>query len=77
MSREGNRASVLDLSAETKQTLEMCGCQPSDRKSYAAQCITARRLIENGVRFVEIYDPSTCRIFWNPAGELFGLRQDQ
>ena len=59
---------VLDLSAETKETLDMYGCQPGDRKSYAAQCITARRLIEHGVRFVEIIDAvGACRDNWDAA----------
>jgi hypothetical protein len=59
---------VLDLSRETKATLAMYGSQPGDRTSYAAQCLMARRLIENGVRFVEIIDAvGACKDNWDAA----------
>jgi len=46
---------ALDLSRETKQTLEMYGIgrQPTD--SYGRRCLIARRLVERGVRFVQLY----------------------
>lgn len=75
---------VLDLSKESIQTLKLYGCEPGDRKSYAAQCITARRLIENGVRFVEIIDAvGACRDNWDAAHrdvsthEKYARRVDQ
>ncbi len=45
----------LDLSRESKATLEMygVGVQPTD--SYARRCLIARRLVERGVRFVQLY----------------------
>ena len=59
---------VLDLSRESKSTLAMYGSESGDRTSYAAQCIMARRLIENGVRFVEIIDAvGACRDNWDAA----------
>ncbi len=59
---------VLDLTRESKATLEMYGCGEDERESYAAQCITARRLVENGVRFVEIVDAAAaCRDNWDAA----------
>ena len=59
---------VLDLSRESKHTLELYGSKPDDKSSYAAQCLTARRLIENGVRFVEIIDAvGACRDNWDAA----------
>ncbi|MEO2013152.1 MAG: DUF1501 domain-containing protein [Fuerstiella sp.] len=59
---------VLDLSRETKQTLELYGAAPGDQTSYAAQVLMARRLIENGVRFVEIVDAvGACRDNWDSA----------
>ncbi|MBT6153598.1 MAG: DUF1501 domain-containing protein [Planctomycetaceae bacterium] len=59
---------VLDLSRESKATLDMYGSQPGDRTSYAAQCLMARRLIENGVRFVEIIDAvGACKDNWDAA----------
>ena len=47
---------VLDFSSETRQTLDLYGVQPADRASFAWQCLAARRLVENGVRTVEIID---------------------
>ncbi|MEO2029582.1 MAG: DUF1501 domain-containing protein, partial [Fuerstiella sp.] len=59
---------VLDLSRETKQALELYGAAPGDQTSYAAQVLMARRLIENGVRFVEIVDAvGACRDNWDSA----------
>ncbi len=44
----------MDLHKESKATLEMYGADP-DKPSFARACILARRLIERGVRFVNIY----------------------
>ncbi|MES2737303.1 MAG: DUF1501 domain-containing protein [Verrucomicrobiota bacterium] len=45
---------LTDLRSESKETLEMYGCDP-DKPSYARACLLARRMIERGVRFVNIY----------------------
>lgn len=45
---------LMDFSKETKQTLEMYGAEPG-KVSFANQCLLARRLVERGVRFVNIY----------------------
>lgn len=47
---------VLDFSQETRNTLEMYGIAEGDKSSFAWQCLAARRLVENGVRTVEIID---------------------
>jgi hypothetical protein len=46
---------ALDLSRESARTLEMYGIgrQPTD--SYGRRCLIARRLVERGVRFVQLY----------------------
>ena len=46
---------LSDLSKETPETLEMYGADPK-RQSYANNCLLARRLVERGVRFVQICD---------------------
>lgn len=46
---------LMDLSDETRETLELYGAQPG-RGDFAAQCLLARRMVERGVRFVEITD---------------------
>jgi uncharacterized protein (DUF1501 family) len=45
---------LTDLKSETKETLELYGCDP-DKPSFARACLLARRMIERGVRFVNIY----------------------
>lgn len=59
---------VLDISRETKETLALYGAEAGDKTSYAAQCVMARRLIEAGVRFVEVIDAvGACRDNWDAA----------
>lgn len=45
---------LMDLAAETPQTLKMYGAEPG-KSSFANNCLLARRLIERGVRFVNVY----------------------
>jgi hypothetical protein len=45
---------LIDLSKESKETLEMYGAEPG-KGSYAGNCLLARRLVERGVRFVQLY----------------------
>ena len=47
---------VFDISKETDATLKLYGIQRGDNKSFAYQCLIARRLIERGVRVVELID---------------------
>jgi hypothetical protein len=45
---------LMDLRQETKATLALYGADP-DKPSFARACLLARRLIERGVRFINIY----------------------
>lgn len=45
---------LMDLKSETKETLELYGCEP-DKPSFARACLLARRMVERGVRFINIY----------------------
>ncbi len=45
---------LMDISDETKQTLDMYGAERG-KVSYANNCLLARRLIERGSRFVQLY----------------------
>jgi hypothetical protein len=47
---------VLDLSKETDATLELYGLERGSTKGFAWQCLVARRMMEHGVRFVELID---------------------
>ncbi|MEZ6100958.1 MAG: DUF1501 domain-containing protein [Pirellulaceae bacterium] len=46
-----------DLSDEPESTFEMYGRDSRRPGSYAANCILARRLVERGVRFVQLFHP--------------------
>ena len=45
---------LIDLSGETAETLALYGVEPG-RPSFARNCLLARRLVERGVRFVQLY----------------------
>jgi len=45
---------LIDLSGESQQTLEMYGAEPG-KPSFANNCLLARRLVERGVRFIQLY----------------------
>ena len=60
---------LIDLSSETKKTLEMYGVGRSDKPGggrggrgvyhqFATNCLLARRLVERGVRFVSLFHAS-------------------
>jgi hypothetical protein len=46
---------VMDISREPKRTREAYGAQPGEA-SFANNCLLARRLVEQGVRFVHLFD---------------------
>jgi hypothetical protein len=45
---------LIDLSGETVETLKLYGAEPG-KASFANNCLLARRLVERGVRFVQLY----------------------
>ena len=48
---------LMDLSKESQATLDRYGAAPGE-PSYAMNCLLARRLVERGVRFVQLYHTS-------------------
>ncbi|TWU26613.1 hypothetical protein Pla52o_04660 [Novipirellula galeiformis] len=46
---------VMDISQESQATLEAYGAKPGE-SSLANNCLLARRLVESGVRFVQLFD---------------------
>lgn len=46
---------ALDLSQETQETLRMYGIDQPTTESYGRRCLIARRLVERGVRFVQLF----------------------
>lgn len=46
---------LLDLNQETQQTLDAYGVDQEPTAAFGRKCLLARKLIENGVRFVQLY----------------------
>src|SRR5262249_1698848 len=49
-------AEAFDLTQETKATKQLYGIDNPASHYYGQECLSARRLIERGVRFVQIFD---------------------
>ena len=58
---------ALDLSQETKATQAMYGMDDPITKEYGSRCLIARRLIERGVRCVQVF---TSNQFWDHHGSI-------
>ncbi len=46
---------VMDINRETKETIAAYGAQPG-QASFANNCLLARRMVEQGVRYVQLFD---------------------
>jgi hypothetical protein len=46
---------LMDLRGESRATLDLYGCDPA-KPSFARSCLLARRMVERGVRFINIYN---------------------
>ena len=57
---------LMDLTKESKQTLEMYGADPA-KPSFARACLLARRMVERGVRYINIYHEG-----WDAHSDLPG-----
>lgn len=57
---------VVDLSQETQAMHELYGINNPASKSFGSKCLMARRLIESGVRFVQVYSDGE----WDAHGNL-------
>lgn len=60
---------VFDLSGEDSRTLTAYGIKPGDQTSFAWQCLMARRLLERGVRVVELIDTGS-HDNWDSHGDM-------
>ncbi|MCH7989887.1 MAG: DUF1501 domain-containing protein, partial [Planctomycetes bacterium] len=63
---------LMDISTESKATQELYGIFESfpQTKSYAHQCLVARRMIEQGVRFIELTCPQVRGDRWDQHSNL-------
>lgn len=57
---------LMDLTKETKETLNLYGADPA-KPSFARACVLARRMVERGVRFINIYHEG-----WDAHSDLSG-----
>ncbi len=62
---------LMDLSGESKETLELYGAKPGEA-SFANNCLLARRLVERGVRFVNLYHEG-----WDHHSDVAGGLKNQ
>jgi Protein of unknown function (DUF1501) len=63
---------LMDLSGESAPTLEMYGIKDPKDATYARNCLLARRLVERGVRFVQLFHEA-----WDQHGNLkAGVKQN-
>jgi uncharacterized protein (DUF1501 family) len=58
---------ALDLAQESDATREMYGMNDETTASYGTRCLMARRLVERGVRMVQIYIEGQ---IWDNHGEI-------
>ena len=56
---------LMDISKESKEVHELYGTQPG-KTSFANNCLLARRMVERGVRFVQLFDQG-----WDHHGSVF------
>jgi len=63
---------LTDMSKETEQTLELYGPDVKKPGSFANTAILARRMVERGVRFVQVYHNN-----WDTHGNVAGRLPDQ
>jgi uncharacterized protein (DUF1501 family) len=63
---------VSDVSGESQATFDLYGPQAKVPGTFAANCLQARRLVERGVRFVQLFHQG-----WDQHGNLPGAIQRQ
>lgn len=70
---------LFELADESPRLLELYGCNDDyeHTRTFARQCLLARRLVERGVRFVELTCPDTGHDRWDQHRDLAnGLRDN-
>jgi hypothetical protein len=60
---------AFDLSRETDATLALYGLPRGSTQGFAWQCLVARRLVERGVRFIELIDTGASNN-WDSHGDM-------
>ncbi len=60
---------VLDFSKESDATHKLYGLERGSTKGFAWQCLAARRMVESGVRFIELIDTGASNN-WDAHGNI-------
>jgi hypothetical protein len=60
---------AMDISGESEATKRLYGIDQADTKDFGTRCLIARRLVERGVRFVQVF---TRNQFWDHHGSIRG-----
>ena len=61
---------VMDLKGETAATRRLYGLDTPATAAYGRQCLVARRLVERGVRFIQVYDGGGAGGGWDAHSKL-------
>ena len=62
---------VVDLSQESAETLELYGIQDPKTEDFGRRCLLARRMVERGVRFIQLYSGGAHNDSnWDAHGDL-------
>ena len=64
---QSSATEALDITKETKATHRLYGIDDAATKDYGTRCLIARRLIERGVRFAQVF---TRYQFWDHHGNI-------
>ncbi|MGE0529662.1 MAG: DUF1501 domain-containing protein, partial [Bdellovibrionales bacterium] len=66
-----NAPGILDLGAETRETLNLYGIGERETDNFGRQCLMARRLAEAGVRYIQVtYGDNTNNPAWDQHSNL-------
>ncbi len=60
-------AEAMDITTESETTKKLYGIDKKETKDFGTRCLIARRLIERGVRFVQVF---TQNQFWDHHGSI-------
>src|SRR5262249_41217706 len=61
---------LMDLKGETEATKKLYGLDEKRTETFGHQCLLARRLVERGVRFIELLCPRLPADRWDQHGNL-------
>jgi hypothetical protein len=70
-SMQASAPEAVDLSAESQTTLDQYGVGQKPTHQFGSQCLIARRLVERGVRFIQVYSGGAHNdANWDAHGDL-------